>query len=80
MSIRQRERQNFGAKEKKIKEDNKEIIYAEFFFFFNGKLILLYVSDSHLTRVNFLSQGILSKVWRFFGLSQLGRNESATGT
>lgn len=33
MSIRQREGQNFGAKEKKIKEDIKEIIYAEFFFF-----------------------------------------------
>lgn len=51
-----------------------------FFFSFNGKLTLLYVSDSHLTRVNFVSPGILSKIWRYFGLSQLGRNEGATGT
>ena len=49
------------------------------FFSFIGKLTLVHVSDSHSTKVNFVSQGIFSKVWRYFGLSQLGRDKELTG-
>lgn len=63
----------------KKKETYKEIAYVEIFFF-NNKLTLVSVSDSHSTRVNFVSQRVLSKAWRHFDLLNLSGGEGATVT